>query len=104
ATAEQLVGADVLETLPGINWLTYLTPNVVGERLLAKLGDKVLRRDERGGCLIRSHERSADIGSERAGWMESEIMNVLGPERFFDLKRWKPPEPEPTEPASSTRH
>jgi hypothetical protein len=103
-TAEQFVGADVLDTLPGVYWLTYLTPKVIDERLLAKLGDRILCRDERGGYLIRAYERSADIGSEMARSMENEIMNVLGPERFFDIERWKPPAPETTEPASSTRH
>lgn len=87
-TAEQFVGTDVLDTLPGIYWLTYLTPKVIDERLLGRLNDKVLRRDERGGVLIRAHEKSTDIGSEMARSVEGEIMNVLGPERFFDINRW----------------
>jgi hypothetical protein len=88
-TAEQFVGTDVLDTLPGIYWLTYLTPKVIDERLLKRLNDKVLRRDERGGVLIRAYEESKDIGSEMARSIESEIMNVLGPERFFDIERLK---------------
>ena len=92
-TAEQFVGADVLDTLPGIYWLTYLTPKVIDEHLLAGLGDKVLRHDESGGYLIRAYERSADIGSEMARLIESEIMNVLGSEKFFDRDRWTQPKP-----------
>ena len=103
-TAEQFVGADVLDTLPGIYWLTYMTPKVIAEDLLAKLGDKILRRDERGGYLIRAHEKSADIGSDMARSIENEIMNVLGPDRFFDKDRWTPPKPQEVQPTTSTRH
>ena len=93
-TAEQFVGTDGVDTLPGIYWLTYLTPKVIDERLTARLNDKVLRRDERGGVLIQAHEKSADIGSEMAQSMESEIINVLGRERFFDINRWMQERPE----------
>lgn len=103
-TAEQFVGADVLDTLPGIYWLTYLTTKVVDKRHLAKLGDKILRSDEHGGYLVRAYERSADIGSEIARSIEREITNELGPHRFFDKDRWTPPKPEETQPARRTRH
>lgn len=103
-TAERFVGADVLDTLPGIYWLTYLTPKVIDEQLLAKLGDKILRRDEHGGYFVRAYQNSSDIGSEMAQSMEREIMNLLGPNRFFDKDRWTPPPPEMSEPESSVQH
>lgn len=87
-TAEQFVGADVTNKLPGIYWLTYLSGELLDSRALRELEDKVLNRDARGGVIIRSHANSTDIGSAKARSAENEIIDRLGVDRFFSVDQW----------------
>jgi hypothetical protein len=91
-TAEEYVGVDVGDTLPGIYWLTYLTPQVLDEQAIAKLNEHtVICRDDRGGVLIRAYENASEIGSEEACLKEKSIMSRLGTNRFFNIENWLPP-------------
>ncbi len=85
-TAEKFEGHHVLNTLPGIYWITYF-----GRAAVKRLGDDKLNsipvgRLERlaDGYLLTSYDDASLIGTETAMRIERQIIDHLGPEKFFD--------------------
>lgn len=87
-TAESSVGADFLQGIPGIYWVTYMTSDVMDAEKIETLGDKIARRDMRGGHYIRAYENSSLIGTESGRAAEEAIINALGREKFFNADAW----------------
>ena len=87
--AEEFRGHHVLKTLPGIYWLTYLGPPAIeqlGEKALCSLPTGRLERFGQG-YLLTAYDDPSLIGSEGARVIESEIIEWLGKDRFFDIQR-----------------
>lgn len=95
-TAESFKGHHVLDTLPGVYWVTYFGPGAIErvgeERLLSIPIGRVERLGQ--GLVVTAYDDAAEIGTERAIAQENLIRRHLGEEHFFDLKTWTPPDPE----------
>jgi hypothetical protein len=84
--AEQYVGMDVGETLPGVYWVTYFGPwsvKKVGEDRFATL--KAYKVEPiNSGYLVYAYSTVKEAGSSAAQEAENQIMNHLGRANFFD--------------------
>lgn len=89
-TAESFEGNHVLETVPGVYWLTYFGDQIANivdaERLLSIPQGDVQRLGP--GYLLRAFERADDIGSTSAREIEQKIKAHLGTGKFFDKQRF----------------
>lgn len=94
--AEAFKGHHVLDTLPGVYWVTYFGPGAIErvgeERLLSIPIGRVERLGQ--GLVVTAYDDAAEIGTERAIAQENLIRRHVGEEHFFDLKTWTPPDPE----------
>lgn len=84
--AEQYIGLDVGETLPGIYWATYFGPwsvkKVGKERFITLKACKAEPID--GGYLVFAYGTVKEAGTLAAREAEIQIMNHLGRTNFFD--------------------
>jgi len=85
-TAEMYVGQDVAETLPGVYWVTYFGPwavEKIGKERIADLkAEKVELIDS--GYLVQAYNSSSETRSPLAKHAETQIINQLGKQHFFD--------------------
>jgi len=81
-TASKFVGADVVETLPGIYWVTYFGPPSLARFTIEKLRQVSAKSLERfgEGYLLTLCEPLAPEREE----LERRAASVLGPRLFFD--------------------
>lgn len=92
-TAESFVGHHVMDTLPGVYWVTYFGPPAIARigkaRLLSIPCGRVEKRGQ--GYIVTLHDDPRDIGTEAAAASEQAIVNHLGAHLFFDRRTWTPP-------------
>jgi len=86
--AEASIGTDFLCGIPGIYWITYMTPDVLDAENIKAVGNKVVKRDRRGGHFIKAYNSSSLIGTETGLAAEKAIADILGSERFFNAAAW----------------
>lgn len=86
--AESFVGHHVMDTLPGIYWVTYFGPPAI-----TRIGETRLRsvpcgrlEQRGGGYVITAYDDPAGIGTEEAIEREEAIRLHLGAAHFFNLK------------------
>jgi len=92
-TAEAFKGHHVLDTLPGIYWVTFFGPPAIrriGEERLLSIPVGTTKRLG-SGLTLTAFEDVAEIGTEKGAETESVLRTHLGEEHFFDLKSWTPP-------------
>lgn len=90
--AEAFVGHHVMDTLPGVYWITYFGPPAIArigqERLLSIPCGRVERLGR--GYAVTAYDDARDIGTESAMNHEQAIQQHLGAHLFFDRRTWKP--------------
>jgi hypothetical protein len=101
-TVEHFRGHHVLDTLPGIYWMTYL-----GQPVVDRVGEQNLRSIPVGqlepsghGYLLTAYDDPSLIGSDEGRAIEQRIVDHLGKHRFFDREVVVAPKAEERE----TRH
>jgi hypothetical protein len=84
-TAEKFKGHHVLETFPGIYWITYF-----GRPAIERVGELALKSIPEGrleqfanGYLLTAYDDASLIGSHEAIAIEQKIVNHLGRDNFF---------------------
>lgn len=85
--AEAFVGHHVMDTLPGIYWVTYFGPPAIarlGEERLLSIPCGRLERMGRG-YVITAYDDVAMIGTQAAQEREEAIRQHLGTKHFFDV-------------------
>jgi hypothetical protein len=83
---EKYVGTEIGETLPGVYWVTYFGPwavDKIGKSRFAKLkAEKVESID--AGYLVQPYSKASEAGNSLARKAETQIINQLGKEHFFN--------------------
>lgn len=86
---EKSLGQDFVETIPGVYWLTFF-----GAAAVEKIGRDAFRTlpsdlatPYGDGCLIQAYDSVSDAGGTEARQAEQDIIELLGPRRFFDISR-----------------
>ena len=102
--AERYVGTDVTETFPGIYWVTYFGSNTICADNAARLDEDLLISVDGGGRLILAHSQSTQIGTDTARMSEQQIVDVIGPEKFFDVAKWTQPGTEEKQISKKSLH
>jgi hypothetical protein len=88
-TAEGYRGQHVLNTLPGVYWITYFGRAIVdriGEATLLSVPVGKIRHFE-DGYLLTAYNNPALIGTDEAKTIERRIVEHLGIDKFFDKEQ-----------------
>ena len=88
AQAEQYVGLDVGETLPGVYWVTYFGSWAIDKIGRTPFEDLAAHKVERigEGYLVSAYSSAKEAGSARAREAEDRIIQHLGRKLFFDKR------------------